>query len=341
MELRDIATYARAVRPSLADEVFVPARSRLLWLPFHVAVIAALAWSITTRELPALLWPIASIIIACSMSAVAFLGHETLHGGVVRGRVAIRLVGWICMLPFTVSPTLWTAWHNRVHHNQCAKPGIDPDSYPTVEEYERDPFMRVMADNFGLGGRRLSSLPALLFGFTGQSQQMLWEARKHGFLSRQQYVRAISEFLVGVSFWILVGFAIGFVPFVFVYLIPLVIANVIVMMFISTNHSLSSLTPDVNDALVNSLSVTLPRPLEWLSLCFGYHVEHHIFPAISMRHGPAVRAALRAKYPDHYQSMPLTSAVRRLWQTGRVYRNPTTLVDPQTGETSPTLQPRS
>ena len=55
--------------------------------------------------------------------AIAFLGHEVLHGAVVRGRLPVRLLGFICMLPFTLSPTLWTNWHNRVHHNNCAQVG--------------------------------------------------------------------------------------------------------------------------------------------------------------------------------------------------------------------------
>jgi hypothetical protein len=38
--------------------------------------------------------------------------------------------------------------------------------------------------------------------------------------------------------------------------------------------------------------------------------------------------------------MPLTSALRQLWRTGRVYRDNTTLIDPRTGHTAPTLQPR-
>jgi fatty acid desaturase len=113
------------------------------------------------------------------------------------------------------------------------------------------------------------------------------------------------------------------------------------MMFILTNHCLNTLTPTINDPLVNSLSVTLPRPLEWLSLDFGYHVEHHIFPAMSARHARVVRAALRAQFPDHYQSMPLTTALGELYRSGRVYKDDTTLIDPRTGETCPTLRPRT
>jgi fatty acid desaturase len=85
----------------------------------------------------------------------------------------------------------------------------------------------------------------------------------------------------------------------------------------------------------------MPRPLEWLTLNFGYHTEHHLFPAMSTRHGKAVRAAIVEHYPNHYQSMPLTTALYQLYTTARVYKEDVTLTDPNTGETWPTLQPRA
>ncbi len=340
MELRPISSYVSVVRPELPAETFQPALSRLLWLPVHIAIISTIAWALVAGHVPAPLWPVASILIGISLSGIVFLGHELLHGGVVRGRTPIRIFGFVCMLPFTLSPTLWTGWHNRVHHNHCAQPGKDPDLYPTLIEYETQRAARIMADHFGLGRRRLLSLLSLFFGFTGQSQQMLWKAREKGILSAGLHRRALLEFALGVAFWIGVAFVVGFVPFLFVYLLPLVIANSIVMMFIMTNHNLSPLTP-INDPLVNSLSVTLPRPLEFLTLDFGFHVEHHLFPTVSTRHGRAIRSVLLAKFPERYQSMPLTTALHQLYVTARVYKDDVTLIDPPSGETFPTLVPRT
>jgi fatty acid desaturase len=87
--------------------------------------------------------------------------------------------------------------------------------------------------------------------------------------------------------------------------------------------------------------VTTPPAIDWLTLRFGYHVEHHLFPAMSMRHAPAVRAAVMARWPERYQAMPLTTAIARLHHTARVYLDATTLIDPMTGKTFPTLLPRT
>jgi fatty acid desaturase len=339
MELRSVAAYARQVRPLLPEDAFAPARTRALWIPVHYAIIALLGWALASGRVPWPVWPVVSIMIGCCMGGVAFVGHEALHGGVVRGRGLIRLIGWLGFLPFCISPQLWVAWHNRVHHNHCGKPGVDPDMYPTLEEYRADRGARIMADHFGLGRRRIGGIASLLFGFTGQSAQMLFRARRAGILPRHLHRRAILEAVLAVAVWAGVAALVGGTAFVFIYVLPLIVANTIVMLFIMTNHNLSPLSM-VNDPMVNSLSVTLPRVLEWLTLDFGFHVEHHLFPAMSHRHGRHVREVLRAQFPERYQSMPLGEAIRRLHRTARVYLDHTTLTDPNTGETWPTLMPR-
>ena len=340
MEHRSISTYTGILRPQLDAAVFLPSRSRVAWLPFHAAIVATLAWAVAAGHAPMASWPLVAVVVGCCFSSIVFLGHEVMHGSIVHGRRRIRFTGWVCLLPFTLSPTLWSAWHNRFHHNHCGQAGTDPDLYPTLDEYESQRGARIMADQFGLGRRRWLSLLSLLVGFTGQSQQMLWTARRRGLLSARLHRRALGETLAGVLFWVGVAAIVGAIPFVVVYLGPLLVTNTIVMMFIMTNHNLSPLTPKVNDPLVNSLSVTLPRPLEWLTLDFGYHVEHHLFPAVSARHGRRVRAAVLASFAERYQSMPLGTALRRVFTTARVYQDDTTLCDPRSGETFPTLTSR-
>jgi fatty acid desaturase len=337
LELLTVSAYVKEIRPLLPRSAFSPARSRALWVPVHYAIIAALTWALATGAVPWPLWPLVSLAIGGCMAGVTFVGHEALHGGVVRGRTLIRVIGWLGFLPFTVSPQLWMAWHNRVHHNHCGQAGIDPDMYPTLEAYRARRNAQIMAD-FGLGRRRLVGILSLLVGFTGQSVQILFEGRSSGMLQPHLHRRAIIETLMGVAVWTAVAFLVGPLAFVFVYLLPLVVANTIVMTFIMTNHNLSPLSP-VNDPLVNSLSVTLPRVLEWLTLDFGFHAEHHLFPTMSTRHGRVVREALRARFPERYQSLPLHTAILRLHRTSRVYRDNTTLIDPHTGETWATLLP--
>jgi fatty acid desaturase len=101
---------------------------------------------------------------------------------------------------------------------------------------------------------------------------------------------------------------------------------------------LSPLT-EINDPLLNSLSVSAPRFIEKMHLDFGLHVEHHIFPALSSAYAPLVRDAILERWPERYQSMPIWRALQLLFSTPRVYEDAVTLIDPRDGRRYSTLLP--
>jgi fatty acid desaturase len=332
---RSISFYAGETRRFLDKKVFAPARSRLIWLPVHVAIIAGCIAALTKLLAAGLAWPVGlplSLLIGVSFSGLTFLGHETLHGAIVRHKKLRHVIGFVGFLPFVVSPRLWVAWHNRVHHGNTNVAGTDPDCYPTLAEYQTRRSVRVATDLAAPGRRRLRGVLSLLVGFSVQSGHMLLAAGRRGYLSRREHVLSMLETAVGVAFWAGVALAIGLTPFLLAFLVPLLISNAIVMAHILTNHSLSPLG-SVNDPLLNSLTVTVPRWAEWLTLGFGFHVEHHLFPAMSSRHAPRVRAVLEQLWPDRYQSLPLGRALLALHRSARVYEDEHTLLDPHTGHT--------
>jgi fatty acid desaturase len=332
-------SYASELKPLLPSHAFAPARSRLIWLPAHLAVIACSMYAISARWVPWAAVPILSLCIGMSFAGITFLAHETLHGSVVRGRRLRHVVGWLGFLPFVVSPRMWNAWHNRVHHGHTNHPELDPDAYPTLEVYERKRAVRIAMD-LAPGNSRWTGVLPLAFGFSIHSAHVLICARRWGYLTPSEHRAALLETALGVVSWSALAIYVGPLSFSFVYALPLLVANAIVMGFILTNHSLNPMTSR-NDPLLNSLSVTLPRFLEVLTLKFGYHVEHHIFPSMSSRHASAVRALLVNRWPERYQSMSLLQALLRLHRTPRVYKDHYTLVDPRTSRQSPTLAPLS
>ena len=340
MNLKSISNYASELKPLLPANAFAPARSRLLWLPVHWTVIAAATTAIVFGFVS---WPVGlalSLVIGASFAGLTFVGHETLHGALVRGKTLRRVIGYVSFFPFAVSPRLWEAWHNRVHHGNTNRAGADPDAYPTLQQYRDNDATRHGTDWVSPGRNRLAGLLSLFFGFSVHSLHVLVTAHKSQMLSRPQQRLALVESAVSWAFWIALAVAVGPVAFLMVFGIPLLVGNFIIMSLILTNHSLSPHT-EVNDPLVNSLSVTGPRWIEWLTLGFGYHVEHHLFPAMSARHGRELRALLVRRWPDRYQSLPYFRALLALHRTPRVYENDTTLLDPRTGATAPTLGPKT
>jgi fatty acid desaturase len=332
------AKYVADLRTDLPAAAFAPSHSRLAWMPLHLALITVASLAIALHWVPWALAPVLALAIGISFSCLTFVAHETLHGGVVRNKVLQRLVGWIGFLPFALSPTLWVAWHNNSHHGNTNS-AIDPDGYPTLAEYNSHAGARFAVDAFSLGGSRWRGGLSLILGFTVQSAHQLYVAQRSKFLDPRRHAIAIVESALALGVWVTVAALVGFLPFVFIFVIPHLVANVCVMAFILTNHSLSPRIP-VNDPLVSGLSVTSSKFVEWVTLRFGYHVEHHLFPAMSSRHAHLVRSLVLARWPERYQAMPLGTAMLALHRTGRVYKDDVTLVDPRTGGEFPVLLPR-
>lgn len=327
------------MRLALGRSIFVPATTRLLWVPVHLLVfsfgVVAARWWSSQGYSPFLFLPL-SLLIGMSFAGLAFVGHEALHGALTHNRVLRRLSGFIGFAPFCVSPTLWVAWHNSVHHSNTNIRGRDPDAYPTLDEYRASKATRIAVD---WGAPRAGSpwgWITLAFGFSIQSLEILLFARKRGYLSSKATLIAWAETLFTGALIATLLVTLGFKVFLLVYVVPLIVANAIVMAHIITNHSLSPLC-EKNDALASGLTVSVPKWFEFYSLGFGYHVEHHLFPAMSNRYAPLVQAELRRLVPGRYQEMPLTRALYLMFTTPRVYATATTLIDPATRQVFETL----
>jgi fatty acid desaturase len=302
----------------------------------HLGVIAAGLWGIHVG--PWWSWPLLSIVIGHSFAGCAFVAHETLHGAVVRHRTLRHVIGWLSFLPFTLSPTLWVAWHNKTHHAHTMDPENDPDAYPTMAGYRGSRALQV-ADRFSFALGRPFGWITLILGLSGQTLQMFlrW-SRKTPVLDARGRALVLIETLLGFAAVGTLAWWLGPLGFLFGYVLPLFAGNFVVICYILTNHSLSPLTA-VNDPLVNSLTVTVPGWLARVHLHFGLHVEHHLFPSMSSAHAPKVRELLQAHWPERYQSMSFIEALRRLASTPRVYASATVLEDPLSGVTAPTIVP--
>ena len=89
---------------------------------------------------------------------------------------------------------------------------------------------------------------------------MLWRwSRTTNQLNRRERRLAIAETIAGWALWLGLAFLLGPTKFLFAFGLPMLVGNAVVISYILTNHSLSPYT-GINDPLVNTLSVTVPRP---------------------------------------------------------------------------------
>lgn len=325
--------YSAELVKRLPREFFQPVPQRLLWLlPFLATAVGSML-AISLLQLPLIVNLILAVVIGCSFASLSFLGHEILHGSVVRNRWLRDVIGGACFLHFNLGPKLWRRWHNAEHHAHTQDDKDDPDAMGTLEDWRERPALRF-----------LYRLAPWLRSFLTFSSFTFWFSL-HSFAMLRRFFRdfkpgdrfsVLAQFIGPVAFWALLLVLVGPAKFTFIYLVPVVIANFTVMSYIATNHLLNPLA-DVNDPLVTSLTVRVPRWVDVLHFNFSHHTEHHVFPGMNPKFAPRVKELLRELWPERYNEMPHWKALAALWRTPRLYRDRTSLIDPGHGTVFPTL----
>lgn len=327
MTVRTPEEVRRQVRADLPTDTFEPQPQRALWfVPLVATAVGGIATIVAVRP-PWFVCLALGLVVGQCFAAMGFLAHEVLHGSVVRSTGLQTFLGYLGFGPMLVSPTLWRTWHNQVHHGKTNRGNSDPDGFGTVERYERAPSTRFVA-TLAPGSRHPLSYLFLGYWFLFHGQIVLWvQSRFLRSFARMDRRRAVVDTLVAAAVWLAVIVLAGPFYALFAVLVPIVVTNAIVMGYIATNHFMRPLT-EVNDPLENSMSVTSPRFVDRLHFNFSHHVEHHLFPNMSAKHAPRVRAWLKDHEADRYVAPSHLTAVAQLYRTPRVYLDATTLVDP-------------
>jgi fatty acid desaturase len=285
-------------------------------------------------------WPvklICGLLIGFCNGSLGFICHELLHGSIIKSQGLQNFLGFFGTLPYLVSPTYWRYSHNRLHHGKTQQLSRDPDAFPNLRIYKTSRFMKFMFP-YTPGSKHKRSSLYFFFWFSFHNFMAQVHMRfRNSIFSDLNHRRANLE-LAG-QLTIAVGLLIYAGPsnWLWVAVVPTMVQNYLLMSYIATNHNLSPLTTK-NDPLINSLSVSNHPVLEFLHLNFGYHVEHHIFPAVSGSHIKAVHFALKKHFPKEYLIVPKWQAMRALYSSARIYKNANELVHPESGATFPTLR---
>jgi len=327
-ELHSFGWYAARISPHLPKEAFKPVPARLFGGLAYLLVVIAGFVTIGVFDLNVWINLGIALVLGACFAGMGFLGHEILHGTVVRKAWLRDLLGAIAFWPLSTGPSLWRKWHNMNHHVHTQDEHLDPDSWPTVQRMMKSAFLRWIY--------RLPQWVRSLFGFASLAITFTLHSLHMFVLYLKEFKPAKKpavwlQFILPWTFWIGLMLVFGPVKWLFAYLFPLLIANFIVMAYISTNHRLNPLT-DVNDPLANSLTVTVPKWVDVLHFNFSYHTEHHLFPGMNPKYYPLVKSHIKKMWPERYHEMSLARALATLWKTPRLYHGEKELIDPFGGK---------
>ncbi|PZO42354.1 MAG: fatty acid desaturase [Pseudanabaena frigida] len=336
------ADYAKKLRPLLPSEAFLPDPNKV-WILLINLMILIVGWAIASyldRWSWYYLWlylPIA-IVMANSIIVLLFSTHDLLHSSAISNPLLRRVVSLFGFAMLWMPPTLWKAVHNREHHNKTNSEQ-DPDrnylsSQPKnwgkwiqnafVPSSEVNPITLVIGLGHAWGMHTFRNLTSVLF-FNNQSAKYPVVAFSISEKERQAIALELLS-IIGLHLVILTSLEFSPVKILLSYFIPIWIGYAGLIFYIYTNHLLCPMT-DVNDVLVNSLSIRVPKIFDLLHINFSYHTEHHIFPGMNPDYYPMVQELLLTHYPEKFNLMDADKVWNLMMKTPRHYFDENTLTD--------------
>ncbi|MEG4056429.1 MULTISPECIES: fatty acid desaturase [unclassified Microcoleus] len=334
--------YIKKLRPLLPSDAFEPDTSKLAIL-FINAAILLLGWGIAANldrwpvYLLGLYLPLA-VIMGNSIIVLLFSSHDLMHGSVQKKSRFTYPIAFLGLSMLFMPPTQWKNLHNLVHHNNTnslADPDRNylyqqPDTWGKwiqnlfVPSVEVNPVWLIV----GMAGSWLvhnfRNLTSVLF-FNDKSVDYVPAAFT---VSPKDRLTIAFECLGILGIHASILFYLNFHPLkiALAYFLPIAIGHAGAMFYIYTNHMGCRMTA-INDPLINSMSVRVPKIFDLLHLNFSYHTEHHIFPSINSNYYPMVQELLQIHYPERMNLIEAGKAWRLLMQTPRHYQDEVTFSD--------------
>lgn len=306
-----------AMRNALPEQAFQRRPWRAAYALAHMGLILLGSLLIVLSPMHGALALAVALAVGNSYASLMFFGHELAHGSILRSRRGQDFFLYCAGLIFCISPTLWRVWHQVAHHGHPNVPGRDPDNFGNMAGYQKAGGARWFL-KLAPGSGSLWSAPYLFVFFTLQAQNVLWRKSKDRQFPTILRTRALVETFLMIGFWIALAWTLGARDALFVVVVPMIVANFILLSYIMTNHMLRPAGPG-RDVLDVTMSVNTWKWLDRLHFNFSHHVEHHLFPTMGSENYPLVRRWLLENVPDRYVSPPHWKALVMLFRTPRLY----------------------
>ena len=336
------SVYAKKLRPLLPSDAFEPDPSKLTILLINLGILL-LGWGIADyldRWPVYLLWlylPLATIM-GNSIIVLLFSSHDLMHGSVQKKSRLTYPIAFLGLSMLLMPPTQWKSLHNLVHHNNTnsvADPDRNylyqqPDTWGKwiqnlfVPSVEVNPLWLIV----GMAGSWT------VHNFRNVSSVLLFNDKSVDYVPAAFTVSPKDRLtialecvgILGIHLSVLFYLEFNPIKVALAYILPIAIGHAGAMFYIYTNHMGCRMT-SINDPLINSASLRVPKIFDLLHFNFSHHTEHHIFPSINSDYYPMVQELLEIHYPDRMNLIDVGQAWRLLMQTPRHYQDEVTFTD--------------
>lgn len=352
--------YRSVLRKYLPEDSFKPEPKHfILYFICMLVYFSSMYFILHVNLLPVKL--LISILMGIALSSLTFFLHDLFHGSITGSKSLSYVTGLTIGVLNLFAPLFWQRVHN-LHHATTGNIN-DPDRSYILSEAPKNKFEKFMY-TLRLSNESIHPFFSLVFMSTGffwyflntmfyglipmknlqLRKDLKYQTIKDVFKKDKDKLIVLLELIIIFAFQVFLFFFIAkssFINYFLISLLPVGIAHFVAMSYIHTNHFLSPLTGEIDDPLINSLSLKNSTLVDKIFSNFSHHVEHHLFPAMSSLHYPEVRKLLLKLYPERFQLIPMIDAMKSLLKTPRIYGDFTTLITSDGSQRIKCLLPRT
>jgi omega-6 fatty acid desaturase (delta-12 desaturase) len=293
---------ARLLRRETALPLLILGRDALIYAAALGVAIAPVPWPLSVA---------ASIWAGLMIGAIFVAGHDACHQALTPHRELNNWVARLALAPSWTARSLWTYFHNRIHHVYTNIIGVDNSVSPlSLDMWRRAG--RVRRIMYRLYRSPVGFLPYYLIEMWWKNHLLPWDPRVRanwrGHMPDAVFAGLWQIAIVGLilltgaalnpgaSAWRLL--ALG-------WLLPFLVWNNLMGIVIYAHHT----HPDVawyleqKDAVAANVQITgvvhavLPQPLKMLSGDIMEHGAHHVLPTIPHYHLAEAQHELERSFP--------------------------------------------
>lgn len=318
--------YIQTIRPFIPKAAFQKKPSSLWYFLIQFsAFISAIALTRYSNNIWIFL--LASFLSGNCLPGLVFFAHDLSHGSVMAKswqRHFLEVLIWaINFIPLT----MWIHIHHRTHHPNAAT-FKDPDRrwlasektlikwiYTWIFYPQKSKFILRFINPFAYIHFVFYILRNFIAVFISQKSKLYIVPYQVPYTLKEKLSIIIETgIIILIQAIIFAAVQCNCLKYLFVSILPILIASVIEVIYVATNHFLNPIKAQ-NNSVQGTTSVIVAPLFNVIHNNFSYHTEHHLFPTMHPSYYPLVSDLLKRHFPQDYNQLTITEAWRRLWNS--------------------------
>ncbi|OUL25029.1 hypothetical protein BV378_15695 [Nostoc sp. RF31YmG] len=318
--------YIQTIRPFLPKEAFQKKPSYLWYFLINFSIFIS-AIALTRYSDNIWIFVLASFIAGNILPCFVFFAHDLSHGSVMAKswqRHFLEVLIWgINFIPLT----MWIHIHHRTHHPHAAT-FKDPDRrwltsektwikwiYTWIFYPQKNELLPGLINPFAYIHFVFYILRNFIAVFISSKSKLYIVPYQIPYTRKEKFSIIVeTAIIILIQTIIFAAVQCNWLKYLFVGILPILIASVIEVIYVATNHYLNPVKAQ-NNSVQGTTSVIVPPLFNLIHDNFSYHTEHHLFPAMHPCYYPLVSDLLKKHFPQDYNQLTITEAWRRLWNS--------------------------